>query len=128
MFLHEDELVVAFRDKAPAAREHILIVPRKHIRNCNHVRPTSEDIEIIERIQAVAEKLIKKCVDISVDCGSRPKKDELYRIGFTRPPWNTVDHLHCHALTLPLETNVIRGFFLRGSRFLLVDELLKRIK
>ena len=38
-FVHEDELVVAFKDVRPQAPVHLLVVPRKHIPTLNDVEP-----------------------------------------------------------------------------------------
>ncbi|WP_448568910.1 HIT domain-containing protein [Thalassotalea ganghwensis] len=56
--LYQDDLVTAFRDIAPKAKSHILIIPNKII-------PTANDIEesdelILGRMFSVAKKLAKE--------------------------------------------------------------------
>jgi len=44
-FLHETDTLVVFRDINPAARVHLLIVPKKHIRSVNDL--TDDDRSIL---------------------------------------------------------------------------------
>jgi histidine triad (HIT) family protein len=54
-FVHEDDLVVAFRDLRPQAPVHLLVMPRKHIPTLNDV--TTEDNALIGQMFQVAKKL-----------------------------------------------------------------------
>lgn len=56
--LYQDELVTAFRDIAPQAPTHILIIPNKFIPTVNHV--TTEDELTLGRLFTVAAKLAKE--------------------------------------------------------------------
>lgn len=56
--VYQDELVTAFRDIAPQAPTHILIVPNKFIPTLNHV--TSEDEAALGRLFTVAAKIAKE--------------------------------------------------------------------
>ncbi|MCP8690497.1 histidine triad nucleotide-binding protein [Marinobacterium sedimentorum] len=42
--LYEDELIVAFRDRAPKAPVHLLVVPRKHICNLGDLQPQDQGL------------------------------------------------------------------------------------
>ena len=53
--LHDDDLVLAFKDIHPQAKIHILIIPKKEIRT--HADLTAEDLPIIARMHQVAQKL-----------------------------------------------------------------------
>ncbi|MGI2336625.1 MAG: histidine triad nucleotide-binding protein [Dehalogenimonas sp.] len=53
--LHKDDVVVAFRDIAPQAPVHILIVPVKHLSNLTEVK--GEDFETMVHIFKVANEL-----------------------------------------------------------------------
>jgi len=55
--VYEDEVVVAFWDARPAAKIHILIVPREHVPTLNDVR---EDSNILSHIGQVAVKIAKE--------------------------------------------------------------------
>ncbi|HGO5853509.1 TPA: HIT domain-containing protein [Mannheimia haemolytica] len=56
--VYQDELVTAFRDIAPQAPTHILIIPNKFIPTVNHV--SSEDELALGRLFTVAAKLAKE--------------------------------------------------------------------
>lgn len=56
--VYQDELVTAFRDIAPQAPTHILIIPNKFIPTVNHV--SNEDELALGRLFTVAAKLAKK--------------------------------------------------------------------
>ena len=47
--VYEDDLVYAFRDIAPQAPTHILVIPKAHISGCNGV--TAENIRGYHRSQ-----------------------------------------------------------------------------
>jgi histidine triad (HIT) family protein len=53
--VHEDDLVVAFKDLRPQAPVHLLITPRKHIPTLNDLMP--EDNALIGQMFQVAKKL-----------------------------------------------------------------------
>lgn len=57
-FVHEDELVVAFKDVRPQAPVHLLIVPRKHIPTLNDVEP--EHNALIGHMFQVSKTLAKQ--------------------------------------------------------------------
>lgn len=56
--VYQDELVTAFRDIAPQAPTHILIIPNKFIPTVNHV--TAEDELALGRLFTVAAKLAEQ--------------------------------------------------------------------
>ncbi len=55
--LHEDDLVIAFRDIAPRAPTHILLIPRRHIRSALEL--TEADGPLLGRLFAVAADLAR---------------------------------------------------------------------
>ncbi len=56
--LYQDDLVTAFRDIAPQASIHILIIPNKLIPTVNDV--IEEDEQVLGRMITVAKKLAKQ--------------------------------------------------------------------
>ena len=84
----EDDLVVAFRDIAPRAPPHILIVPRAHIASAADL--TEADAPMLGRLFAVAAELAR--AEGIADAG--------YRLVSNVGRWGgqTVDHLHVHLL------------------------------
>lgn len=86
--VYEDELVVAFRDIAPQAPTHILIVPRKELPTLNDA--TDDDRELLGHILFVARTL-------AMQEGIAEKGYRLV-INTNREAGQTVFHLHCHLL------------------------------
>ena len=85
--VYEDELVLAFRDIAPQAPTHILVVPKEHIEDCNGITAENSALvahifEIIPRI-ASQEGLVNGYRVVS-NCGADSGQ--------------TVPHLHFHIL------------------------------
>ena len=85
--VYEDELVFAFRDIAPMAPTHILVVPKAHLDSVDAVTPENSAVvahifEVIPRI-AQAEGLVNGYRVVS-NCG--PDAGQ------------TVKHLHFHIL------------------------------
>jgi histidine triad (HIT) family protein len=86
--VHEDELVVAFRDIAPRAPTHILVIPRDHIASAADL--TDDDATMLGRLFATAAELARQ--EGIADAG--------YRLVSNVGRWGgqTVDHLHIHLL------------------------------
>ena len=93
--VYEDELVLAFRDIAPQAPTHILVVPKTHIQDCNGI--TADNSAVVARIfevipQIAKEEGLEKGYRVISNCGEHSGQ--------------TVKHLHFHILggkQLPLE-------------------------
>ena len=93
--VYEDELVYAFRDIAPQAPTHILVIPKAHIASVAELTPENSAVvaHIFEVIPQIAEKegLVNGYRVVS-NCGADAGQ--------------TVHHLHFHILggkTLSLE-------------------------
>ena len=86
--VYEDDAIYAFRDIAPAAPEHILIVPKEHICCANQLEQTHE--ALVGHIVLTAAKIAK-------DLGFA---DDGYRIinNCGENAGQTVFHLHFHLL------------------------------
>ncbi|SFL25816.1 histidine triad nucleotide-binding protein [Halanaerobium salsuginis] len=54
-FIYSDDQVVVFKDINPQAPVHLLIVPRRHIKDLNNIVET--DAELIGHIYQIAAKL-----------------------------------------------------------------------
>ena len=85
--VYEDETILAFRDIAPQAPTHILVVPKAHIEDCNGINTENSAViahifEVIPQI-AKAEGLVngyRVASNTGADSGQ------------------TVPHLHFHIL------------------------------
>ncbi len=86
--LHEDDLVVAFRDIAPRAPTHILLIPRRHIASAAEL--TEADGPLLARLFRVAADLAR----------SEGIAEGGYRLVSNVGRWGgqTVDHLHLHLM------------------------------
>ena len=85
--VYEDETILAFRDIAPQAPTHVLVVPKAHIEDCNGISAENSAViahifEVIPEI-AKAEGLVngyRVATNTGADSGQ------------------TVPHLHFHIL------------------------------
>ena len=85
--VYEDELVFAFRDIAPQAPTHVLVVPKVHMEDVNAV--TAENSAVIAHIfevipQIAAAEKLEKGYRVVSNCGDDAGQ--------------TVHHLHFHIL------------------------------
>ena len=93
--VYEDETVFAFRDIAPQAPTHILVVPKAHIESCNGI--TADNSAVVAHIFTVIPQIAKaegleNGYRVVSNCGADAGQ--------------TVHHLHFHILggkTLGLE-------------------------
>ena len=85
--VYEDEKILAFRDIAPQAPTHILVIPKTHISGCSDV--TAENSDVIAHIFAVIPQIaraegLEKGYRVVSNCGEDAGQ--------------TVPHLHFHIL------------------------------
>ena len=85
--VYEDELVYAFRDIAPQAPTHILVVPKTHIEDCNGV--TADNSAVVAHIFEVTPQIARA---EGLDSGYRVVSNCGADAG------QTVQHLHFHIL------------------------------
>ena len=85
--VYEDETVFAFRDIAPQAPTHILVIPKEHISGCNGV--TAENSAVVAHIFEVIPQIAKA---EGLDNGYRVVSNCGDDAG------QTVHHLHFHIL------------------------------
>ncbi|ORX58955.1 histidine triad nucleotide-binding protein 3-like protein [Hesseltinella vesiculosa] len=90
--VHQTDDLIAFHDRSPAGQMHVLIVPRKHIKNMNHLK--KDDAALLRSMMALGHTLLE-------ENGYDLKDKAQYRLGFHRPPFNSVQHLHLHVIGLP---------------------------
>ncbi len=86
--LHDDDLVVAFRDIAPRAPTHILLISRRHITSAADM--TDADAPMLGRLFAVAAELAREA----------GIADGGYRLVSNVGRWGgqTVGHFHIHLM------------------------------
>ncbi|MGQ0743028.1 MAG: histidine triad nucleotide-binding protein [Acidimicrobiales bacterium] len=78
----------AFRDVAPQAPTHVLVVPRRHIDSADDVRPS--DAETVAELFSTAQRA----------ASAEGLTEQGYRLVFNvgHDAQNTVGHLHMHLL------------------------------
>lgn len=85
--VHEDDQVVAFRDIAPRAPTHVLVIPRRHIADAHAL--TDADGELLARLFGVVRRI-----------ADEEGLENGYRVVTNVGPESgqTVFHLHLHLL------------------------------
>ena len=85
--VYEDDLVYAFRDIAPQAPTHILVVPKTHIADCNGI--SAENADVVAHIFSVIPQIARA-----------EGLENGYRVVSNCGPdaGQTVQHLHFHIL------------------------------
>lgn len=85
---YEDEHVLAFNDRFPAAPIHVLIIPKTHIKSVAEIKP--EHYEAMAKINYVAQEVAKK---LNIDQTG-------YRLinNCGRDANQSVFHLHYHLI------------------------------
>jgi histidine triad (HIT) family protein len=88
-FVYEDELCVAIKDINPKAPVHLLVIPRKPLRDMTEAQP--EDSALLGHLLLVAQGLAKQnaCKDYRLQINNGEKAGQ------------TVFHLHLHLLGWP---------------------------
>ena len=85
--VYEDDMILAFRDIAPQAPTHVLVVPKAHIEDCNGI--TAENSAVIAHIFEVIPEIAKAEGLVN---GYRVASNTGADSG------QTVPHLHFHIL------------------------------
>ncbi|KAG7263946.1 hypothetical protein CRUP_007013, partial [Coryphaenoides rupestris] len=83
----KDDELVCFRDIEPAAPHHYLVIPREHIDSC---------LSLTKKHVCLVEKMVKMGKAVLRAQGITDMQD--IRLGFHRPPFTSVQHLHLHVL------------------------------
>jgi len=88
--VYENDVVYCFRDIAPAAPSHVLVIPRSHIENAHYV--TMADAETLAAMFGAAQEVARLE-------GIEPE-DRGYRLVMNvgKDAQNSVPHLHLHVL------------------------------
>ena len=115
----ENERLVAFKTIAPASSNHLLVVPRDHRANV-HALSGKEDAALLKEMKEFGLEALKVdgCPNI-----------ENSQYSFHVPPYNSIDHLHLHAIgnrssmTFAGALKYAEGTFYCWS----VDQTIKRI-
>lgn len=86
--VYENDHVLAFRDLAPQAPTHVLVIPKKHISTLNDLTP--EDVEVMGHMALAAKEVAR--IDGLSENGYRTVMNCNGHGG------QTVFHIHMHVL------------------------------
>ena len=86
----DDPELFTFVDKRPASTVHLLVIPRRFIRDASTLAP--EDLPLVGRMEAKARALVQRTV------GADAFDERELALGFHWPPWYSVPWLHLHAI------------------------------
>lgn len=86
--IYEQEDIIVISDINPAAKTHVLIIPKKEISTINDI--VDEDRELIAEMFFVAKKVAK---DLGIADGYKLK----FNVG--EKWWQEVFHIHLHLLS-----------------------------
>lgn len=118
--LYEDEEVVLLTDVKPRAFIHLQAIPKIHIKNCDCLN--KEHIDLLQHMQKVVwdyfflnypHLQLEKLMYIF------NHKFFFFRLGFHKPPFYSIAHLHMHCLFPPFQSEKIEkvSFGLRFKSF-----------
>ncbi|WWD18162.1 hypothetical protein CI109_102611 [Kwoniella shandongensis] len=83
---YEDDQLIAFHDRTPRAKTHLLVIPRYHA--VDSVRGlTSDHLPLLRAMILLAHRLVPP--------------DPPPKMGFHIPPFSSVPHLHLHVFSGP---------------------------
>ncbi|CAI2381694.1 unnamed protein product [Moneuplotes crassus] len=82
--LYEDEDMFLVQDVAPRAAVHLLMIPKRHIKNIWALR--EQDKALLDKMKKNVLKVLKK------------DNDKELTIGFHNPYFTTINHVHMHII------------------------------
>ena len=85
-----------FKDHAPKADHHYLIVPKMHMRDASHIR-SFDDMDLVEHMISVANTFVKENI-----LNLPENKDMEVKLLFHKPIFTMIKHLHLHVLVRKL--------------------------
>ncbi|CAH0546233.1 unnamed protein product [Brassicogethes aeneus] len=114
-YFENDELLV-FKDIKPASKVHVLAIPKKHIVNVNSL--TKSDIPLINQLLENGKRIVEELGGDTEDM----------LMGFHKPPFNSISHLHLHLISPCKDMSLISRLMFCGWWFTSVDNVLTAIK
>jgi len=86
--IHEDDEILAFKDIAPKAPVHFLVIPKRHISNIMELGP--EDSALMGRLVFKAQQIAQE-----QGCAERGAR---FVINCKSDGGQTIDHVHIHVM------------------------------
>ncbi len=101
--VYEDESFVVFKTTSPVTLSHLLVTTREHVHNAVHLSGP-KDAEMVKQLISVGK----------IALGEDHSKDAHFC--FHMSPFNSIDHLHMHAIAKPETMGFIN--FLKYNSYL----------
>ena len=86
-----ENCILIMNRRKHGSKQHLLILSKSHIENVNSLDVS--DLGMLKEMQQMAERATKKYG------GGNPS-----RVGFHRPPFYSIKHLHCHVVIEPISS------------------------
>lgn len=130
IWLQDDRVAVFVPNRSLAGRLHFLVVPRAHVHQLGSRMLEGPRVpELLEHMGNVARRVLDAAVTaglshaplaappagFAVGDGAVPPLPPHCRLAFHRPPFNSVDHLHLHAMCTPFRNLLQRAKFAPGA-------------
>jgi diadenosine tetraphosphate (Ap4A) HIT family hydrolase len=90
---YEDDRYVAFRTLDPATEFHVLVTPKTHVKNLKYVKGL-DGAKLLYNLKQVGFRTI-------VNHSQDQHVAMTAKFCFHVPPYNSIDHLHLHAVAQP---------------------------
>ena len=110
----EDEHVIAFHDISPYASTHLLVIPKRHIKNLLALK--NEDLYLLEHMKSVGLALSERFGNEGSD------------LIFHKPAFNSILHLHLHVMVRPLTRPFWRRIFFNSYFSTPIDAVITSLK
>ncbi len=102
----------------PPRQLHLLVVPNEHYDDIKQL--SRSHVPLLRHMQATALRLA---------AARGHSSPEQLQVGFTRPPFNSVAHVHMHCVAKPLTARALRRAFLEHRwLFVAADELIAELE
>ena len=112
--IYEDEHVLGFNDISPFATRHILLIPKRHIKNLLALK--KQDLPLLEHMKDVAQKLAQSLGTQGAD------------FIFHKPAFNSILHLHLHIMVYPLTRPFLRRLLFNPCFSSTIDSTISSLK
>jgi diadenosine tetraphosphate (Ap4A) HIT family hydrolase len=107
--IYKDDNVVVFPDIRPAAKYHLLVVPRAHIKDSKCLTGSQAHMDLLNQLVEVGNKVLSETIaaesktsngvnDQIEAAGASVAGTPKVLMGFHWPPFHTVSHLHLHVI------------------------------
>jgi diadenosine tetraphosphate (Ap4A) HIT family hydrolase len=87
---NQDSDLFVFKDRRPASKVHLLVIPRRFIRDASMLEVS--DADLVRRMEVKARELVQQ------EVGADNFDERELTMGFHWPPWYSVPWLHLHAI------------------------------